>query len=147
MEHDLALKIKDLINKNNLSVQGLEKKAGLKINAVRNILSGQSKNPQAKTLLAVSKALDCSISDLLEEDLPFKKDKKSVDEIEFENFDLLEKILIYIITFHKTRSASLTTRQLMKGAQEIYLYCLKHNKGVFEKNFSEWFLEKEINSF
>ena len=49
----------------NLSIAGLERKAGLKINVARNIIAGYSKKPSAETLHAIAKALGCSVDNLL----------------------------------------------------------------------------------
>lgn len=49
----------------DLSPHELERKAGLKESAVRNILSGRSSNPGIESLTAIADTLDCSIDDLV----------------------------------------------------------------------------------
>lgn len=53
-----------------LSIAVLEREAGLKINAVRDILSGQSRKPSAETLQAIANGLECSVRDLLDKEMP-----------------------------------------------------------------------------
>jgi len=65
---NLKQKIREKLNEQNLSVAALEKKAGLKMSAVRNILRGQTRKPSAYTLKKISDALNCKIDDLLVED-------------------------------------------------------------------------------
>jgi len=143
MSGSLAHKIKGLIDSKDLSVQGLEKKAGLKINAVRNILTGHSKKPSAETLLAVAKALDCSISDLLEEESPHKR-KEAFKDMKFSNHTLLSNITTYIIKVYGNHGEDLSSRELMTASQEIYTYSCENNNGVFDEKFAKWLLDKHF---
>ena len=63
------MQIKRRMIAKSLNIQSLEKKAGLKISAVRNILNGTSKKPNVFTLYAIAEALSCSILDLLGSDM------------------------------------------------------------------------------
>lgn len=145
MSSKLAFKLKGLIEENSLSVQGLEKKAGLKIHAVRNILTGQTKKPSAETLLAVSKALNCSIGELLDEETPMKEGHDSVKDFQFEKLELLEESLLCVITYHKKHSNSLGNKDLLQATEQIYLYSLKNNGGDLDHQFAEWFLDRETD--
>lgn len=145
MSSKLAFKLKELIEENSLSVQGLEKKAGLKIHAVRNILTGQTKKPSAETLLAVSKALNCSIGELLDEEIPTKEKLDSIKDFKFENLKLLEETIEYIITYHKKHSDSLGNKELLQATEQIYLYSVKNNDGSLDHQFAEWFLDRETD--
>jgi transcriptional regulator with XRE-family HTH domain len=49
----------------NLSISVLERKAGLTIHSIRNILKGTIKNPRAEVLPAIAGALECSLLDLI----------------------------------------------------------------------------------
>ena len=46
------------------------------MNAVRHILSGQTKRPNAETILALSKVLGCTIGELLDEEKPASINKE-----------------------------------------------------------------------
>lgn len=143
MNERLALKIKELITEKNISVQGLEKKAGLKINAVRNILTGHSKKPSAENLLAVAKALNCSISELLEEERPESKEAQLKD-MEFSNHKLLREITQYVIHYYEEKNAKLGTYTFISTIQDIYTYSCDNNNEHFDEKFALWLLAKHF---
>src|SRR5271155_5297523 len=66
----LQIRLKHLMQEKNLRTSDLEKLAGLKMSAVRNILLGKTKHPKAETLQAIVDVLGCTIADLLGKDLP-----------------------------------------------------------------------------
>ena len=145
MNEALVLKIKGLIEDNNLSVQGLEKKAGLKINAVRNILTGHSKKPSAETLLAVSKALNCSISDLLGEVEQERSRNQHVDKLVFANHDLLSETVKYVIHEFKINKEDVTTHELINLTREIYKYSSENNENQIDLKLPSWILYKHFD--
>ncbi len=145
MNKALALKIKGLIEENNLSVQGLEKKAGLKINAVRNILTGHSKKPSAETLLAVAKALNCSISDLLGEVSQDQNISSNIEKVVFKNHDLLSEIAVYIISEFKKSKEVVAALDLINLTQEIYKYSSENNDNQLDQRFASWLLSKHLD--
>lgn len=59
--------IKRKMEAEGLTAYALEKRAGLKPSAVNNIIYGKSKNPSIEILKGISKALNCSVSDLIGE--------------------------------------------------------------------------------
>ena len=61
----LKEKIIERMEAKNLSIAKLERRAGLKIHSVRNILKERIKKPSAQTLQAIAQALECSIIDLM----------------------------------------------------------------------------------
>lgn len=130
-----------------MSVQGLEKKAGLKIHAVRNILTGQTKKPSAETLLAVSKALDCSIGELLGEESLAKEGQETFQDFHFTNLDLLEETLALILSYYKKEGITLLNKDLLGATEQIYQYSEKNNKGLLDRQFAEWFLERKPDFF
>lgn len=73
-------KITEYMKAEKLSIAELERRAGLSIHSVRNILKGRIKKPSAQSLQAIAEALNCSLSDLIRADnvtfLP-KKEKIS----------------------------------------------------------------------
>jgi len=143
MGSDLALKIKQLIDEQNISVFGLEKKAGLKMNAVRHILSGQTKRPSAETILAISRALGCSIGQLIGDE---KEEKNFLKDIEFENEELFRSIFLFSLDFFKEKNVTLSSRLLFESIQNIYVYLNESNNGEFDEKFADWVLSKKISS-
>lgn len=143
MGSDLALKIKRLIDEQNISVFGLEKKAGLKMNAVRHILSGQTKRPSAETILAISRALGCSIGQLIGDE---KEEKNFLTDIEFENEELFKNIFLFSLDFFKEKNVTLSSRLFFESIQNIYVYLNESNNGEFDEKFADWVLSKKISS-
>ena len=72
----LQKNIKKHLQKKNISVTELERRAGLK-HAVINIMHGRSKNPSAKITFAIAKELDCSVEDLFTDEEIFTPVKVS----------------------------------------------------------------------
>lgn len=66
MSQILQENIKRKLKKQKLSIAELERRTGLR-HSVINIMHGRSKNPSAKTTLAIAKELGCSIEELLTE--------------------------------------------------------------------------------
>lgn len=144
MHANLAKKIRELIDEKNLSVQGLEKKAGLSINSIRSILTGHSKKPSAEHLLAISKVLGCSIGELLDEELSNRTQRPIFKELTFTHTELLEEIFLYIVRFYKKNTKPLTNKELYDATEKIYLYLVKNNEGDFDKDFSDWYLDSRF---
>jgi transcriptional regulator with XRE-family HTH domain len=61
----LKEKIVEKLKEKNLSISVLERKAGLSIHTIRNILKGRIKNPRAEVLSSVAEVLECSLLDLI----------------------------------------------------------------------------------
>ena len=141
MKHSVAEKIRYRLEEQNLSVLGLEKKAGLKVHAVQNILSGHSKKPNIDTLLSIANGLGCSLSDLI--DVPEPKGVASQTKIEkFTNLPLLEDVTIYLLADIKQSLQNITAQTLSETIQEIYIYCEKNKGGTLDKDFARWVLER-----
>ena len=145
MGSGVAIKIKTLIEEKNLSVLGLEKKAGLSIHSVRNILIGHSKKPSAHTLLAISKALGCIIGELLDEEISQKHSKKVLQEFHFKNVDLFEKIALYLIDFCRTNDIVIENIKFHADLLHIYKYLEENNKSVFDEHFCKWYMMRDMD--
>lgn len=145
MSSELALRIRHLLDYQNLSIQGLEKKAGLKVNAVRNILSGNSRRPNAELLLSISKVLGCSIEELLGEERPLKN-LEAFSEKDYSNYQLVLECLTFIVTFYERENLKLSDLVLLKMTRELYEFSQKNNHSLFDKDFAQWFLSRELPS-
>jgi transcriptional regulator with XRE-family HTH domain len=145
MTQGLALKLKNLIEEKNFSVQGLEKKAGLKINAVRNILTGHSKKPSADLVMAVAKALDYPVGDLLGEEASLAQENALVlKNICFPCHTLLSDTLVLIVKMYAQNKEDVNAQDLMSMTQEIYQYSQENNKGNLDEKFAKWLLNKRF---
>ncbi|NCP62708.1 MAG: helix-turn-helix transcriptional regulator [Alphaproteobacteria bacterium] len=137
---DILLKnIQSHINYKSLSVSAVERMAGLKKNAVYNILKGISKKPSLETIQAISVALDCSINDLIED--------KGVDIshasaiLEDPSFFIESAKMITIILKESGKKVSLDIFCSM--AQELYLFSFKKKLQTPDRDFAEWIVDKK----
>lgn len=64
MNTSVAKQISVRMKAKNLSILMLEREAGLKNHAVRNILRGKSKRPSADILQAIADVLGCTVKEL-----------------------------------------------------------------------------------
>lgn len=145
----LAVNLKAYMKEQNLSVGELEHRAGLKMSAVKNIISGQSKKPSAETLLSISRVLGCSIQDLLGEPndniahrSPIKAgdtQSQSVENIAF-FVKTTECVAEFLSRNHEERS--FTFGELSDIVREVYTYSLKNSYPEVDLKFAEWFIER-----
>lgn len=142
MNVNLAKKIKEKIQENRLNVQSLEKEAGLKVHAVRNILTGRSKNPGAETLLAISKVLHCSVSELLGEISTSKEENIYHKNEEFENLDLLLEAASYTIKECSKYKENIKIKDLFDLIYDVYKYSYNNNNQNFDEKFANWMIER-----
>ena len=118
----------------NLSMAALERKAGLNINSVRNIISGTIKNPSSKNLQAIASALGCSVDELLQkeeskavelgslhEDHP--KKSENLDRIITDHLLLISTLKATLEIF-KENNIDLLTDNVFKITKEGYFFSL-----------------------
>ncbi|MFN7364625.1 MAG: helix-turn-helix domain-containing protein [Alphaproteobacteria bacterium] len=145
MSSHLAIKIKELIDSKNLSVLALEKKSGLKVGAIRNILTGHSKKPSAENLLAICRVLECSISELLNENILGAPAKEEFREYLFENMKLLNETANFLTLYYKEEGISLTNKEFLTKVEKIYKYSFENNQGLFDQKFAHWLLSQDVD--
>lgn len=137
----VARKIREFLDEQNIPVQAFERKAGLKLNAVQNILSGRSQNPQMSTIVAIANALGCSLDDLTGGSID-KKIPQESKEIMLSNRTLLTDIFAYLKDHLVTEDIERGSHQIFEAIQEIYLFSEKNNEGVLDERFAQWWLER-----
>ncbi len=132
-----------------LTVNSLEKKAGLKRSAVRNILLGISKKPSAEIVQALAKALECTIEDLVgtsgshgTSTLLLKNITPKATGKNFWNEKLYSdsiKTSVYAFTKH---NEEITFEKIIQLATEVYKYSLAKKDDKADENFANWLVEK-----
>ena len=141
MRHSVAKKIREKIEEQHLSVQAFERKAGLKIHAVHNILSGKSTKPSIDVLIAVAKTLGCTVNDLVsEEDEKLPQQKKKL--VKYTNLKLMAQTLSYLATEFENVEKGLDVSDIDNAIQEIYAFCEKNKGGAFDEGFANWWVTK-----
>jgi transcriptional regulator with XRE-family HTH domain len=147
---NLQLKLKTYLQDQNLSVAELERRAGLKTSAVKNILSGQSKKPSGEMLLSISRVFGCTITDLLgepEETSPSLVSSKvnecmsqNVADLQF--FSKATNIVSDLIE-HNYKEKTITLGNLVNIIWEVYNYSMKNTYPKVDAKFAEWFIERK----
>lgn len=141
--------IRTKMKEKGLAAHALEKRAGLKQSTLQNILYDKSRNPGVYIIQAIAKALDCSVSELLEEEgfSPLASNEKKDDLLDHERYPW--KPLLYyhcMETMGKTLSKKsfdhLTPEETHGLIKELYLYTSKTQSPKPDPHFAEWLIEK-----
>ncbi len=141
--------IKHKLEQEGLSAYALEKRAGLKPSAVNNIIYGKSKNPSISVLKAISKALNCTVADLIgEETYPPQANQIATTSISipqdtFQNHELYTNCLLTFCSALKKRKLWLSKELILNCVDEIYLFSTKKGlKNIVDHHFVDWMIEK-----
>lgn len=143
----ISRQIKEKMTERGLSAHALEKLAGLKLSAVQNIIYGRSKNPSMNILLPIAQALDCTVSELLEEDVPVGG-HKNISLAHTPTSNLPWNPDLYLATFQimntlaKNKNLALSREKMASGVEEAYAYSLKNKKSRPDRHFAAWLIEK-----
>jgi transcriptional regulator with XRE-family HTH domain len=146
---ELAKQLDARMKAKNISILMLEKKAGLKTHAVRNILRGKAKRPGAYNLQAIADVLNCSVKDLLStsesvhkrdwfEELHITLQKKY---LKTPNLKLMPDVIKIIEGLLLEKKKDITVDQFLTCIREIYLHSLQRNNSEVDHKFAEWFIE------
>ncbi len=139
-----------------LTITALEKKAGLKPQAVRNILHGHIKKPAADTLQAIAKALDCTIIDIMEmspsttEALIHQDDEKTAEQSTKEEILIVYPKIIaessqLVSKYLEDHNYNAALNHYFEIIKQIYLYTTKKENKEIDPAFVEWLLENQFN--
>lgn len=88
MDSYLARQIQHRIDKLQTNPQAVSIKARLNPTAVRDILSGKSKNPKHSTVSSIAKALGCTAADLMGERTPAPRPRTLTDNVTINELDV-----------------------------------------------------------
>lgn len=148
MYDNLQMQIKRRMIAKSLNIQSLEKKAGLKISAVRNILNGTSKKPNVFTLYSIAEALDCSILDLLGSNVGVSGDVayESPNASRPWVGSLFYEIVSIVGKAQEERKCALSSDKALSMIQEIYYYSLSKNESKIDENFCQWVIDKNMTT-
>ena len=148
---NLKEQIKQRMSERNLTASSVEKKSGLKISAVRNILNNKSTNPGMETLVAIAKTLECSVDALLGNEssssiymVSRDATTKSVEK-HIWNFKLYNDTLQAVEKIIAEKSLTLTLEQMLHLIQEVYIYSLNEENPKVDTRFANWMVENNSN--
>jgi transcriptional regulator with XRE-family HTH domain len=150
MMSSLQEQIKNQLEKRHMKVVELEKLSGLSTSVIRNILSGRSNNPTLETLLAITKVLGCSLSDLImDHDKSIYKGLSKSPLYDNSNqlnwvAQLLIDVISYIEILFQKENYNPSFDVGIYLAKEIYHYSIEKNDYKLDKGFAEWIVNKKI---
>ena len=133
MHQSVKKKILSFLQREGISIANLEKKAGLKINTLRNIMYDKSKNPSLETIIKLSDALQVSIDYLIrpnEENLELHKD-----------LFLSKEVFDYVSCWLVANKADFDMEKVFIACDEIYNYARKTGSKHIDKKFATYHLE------
>ena len=149
MSTAIAKQISVRMKAKNLSVLTLEREAGLKTHAVRNILRGKSKRPAGDILQAVSDVLGCTVKDLLqnqdifqEEGLPESNDERLHTSYAYPA--LYVETVKFVNEALQQRKDPATVKQAQTCFEEIYFNSAQKDPSKVDKEFGEWWVDLVI---
>ena len=138
--------IHDRLSSKNLTVSGLEKKAGLKRGAAANILQGLSQNPTIHTLAAIASVLDCKLEDLISASQNFPESKESEKDHEL-ILHLFRDTVNSAVDYMEKKSLKITYNKAIGVIKEAYVYFLTKKRSTVDQEFIEWVIDKNVDSF
>jgi len=145
MNSQLKSNIKKQLSALNLSVSELERRAGLKQSALYNILSDRSKNPSVEIVNAIAKELNCTIEELLGEEVHSHITERTSEEETADDYPWNAKLYIKAIqtiqTILEQKNIHLSKKQVLACVDEVY----KYSSGISEdidRRFAEWIIDK-----
>jgi transcriptional regulator with XRE-family HTH domain len=150
MTSALKEKIIERMEAKNLSIAELERRAGLSIHAVRNILKGRIKKPSAQSLQAIAEALECSIVDLMNacpptaEDYSYQKKPKVSPPIDYP--ELMGECFGTILALIQDREPRVTIDEYLDIVKKFYFYSSKEEPRKVDLRFAEWLIETQLGT-
>jgi len=152
MASALKEKIIERMEAKNFSIAELERRAGLSIHSVRNILKGRIKKPSAQSLQAIAEALECSIMDLMsassavEAGFSQDVDRKIRKRPPLEYPELMlacsQKITERIL--EKNLFPKVSIDEYFEVVKKVYLYSSREEPRQVDVRFAEWLIESQF---
>lgn len=151
MTSSLKEKIIERMESKNLSIAELERRAGLSIHSVRNILKGRIKKPSAQSLQAIAEALECSIIDLMNNSpltpsefssgTPGRIKKRS--PLDYPN--LMEECTQKVLELVRQKKLKITVDEYLEIIKKVYFYSSREEPRKLDMRFTEWLIESQFD--
>ncbi|EKE09965.1 MAG: Helix-turn-helix protein [uncultured bacterium] len=153
MTSALKEKIIERMEAKNLSIAELERRAGLSIHSVRNILKGRIKKPSAQSLQAIAEALECSIIDLMNS-APTRSDGYSPEfqtrlrkRSRLDYPDLMVDCAKKTLSLIEERSLKVSVDEYLEALKKVYFYSSREEPRKFDTRFAEWLIESQFDDY
>lgn len=150
MKSSLRDEIKKRLEAKHMSVNALEKEAGINKGTVQNIMRGKSKHPRIDLLQAIATSLECSVTELLGQEMEHVETEPSyiVEAPEVRqkqwNANLYMECLQFACNACEARNIHPFKEEILPLIDEIYEYSLRSGTGSVDTNFGEYLLEKNL---
>lgn len=154
MINNLPHNLKRILDDKQLTVWGLEQKAGLKKGSIRNIVSGRSKRPGVDLIIQIARELECEVEDLVgnpetfdlpEEELhpaPSSKTQSSEKNDPLWDMHLLHEVTICIFKNMGKKIKTVKKSDIILLIEEIYDYSATRTPPSVDKFFVHWLVQK-----
>ncbi len=150
MAASLKKEISERMRAQNLSIPALERKAGLSVHAVRNILKGRIKNPRARSLQAIADALECSILDLIKSSSrkirlaePLKIN--TIITSPLENLEFMSQCFETVMKIMKEKEFVISVDNYFECIALVYSYSLKEDPKILDLKFTKWVIDNQLS--
>jgi transcriptional regulator with XRE-family HTH domain len=150
MDSQLKEKIIQRMEAKNFSIAELERRAGLSIHSVRNILKGRIKKPSAQSLQAIAEALDCSIIDLMNKTTAsselqgYELESKFKKSPPLEYPSLMKDCTSTVLNLIKNDEVNVTVDVYLDIVKKVYFYSSKEEPRKIDVRFAEWLIETQF---
>lgn len=152
MASALKEKIIERMEAKNFSIAELERRAGLSIHSVRNILKGRIKKPSAQSLQAIAEALECSIIDLMstssavDAGFPQDVDRKIKRRPPLDYPELMLDCSANIMKRIKEKdlTSKVSIDEYFEVIKKVYLYSSREEPRKVDVRFAEWLIETQF---
>jgi transcriptional regulator with XRE-family HTH domain len=137
----LPANIKKKMEALHLTAYAVEKRTGIKKSTIYNILLGRVKSPSIDTVYAISKALDCNVSDLIGKDEVhplFTEDSTGY----ILNWQLYIDTLVKVGILLGKTDIKTNKHRIYELIEEVYQYSLRTKKQSIDPDFAEWAIHK-----
>ena len=131
-------RIEYLLKTQFLTIKDLEIKAGLNEKTVWYFLRGKTQAPKIDTLVAISKALNCSLDELVFG----KKDKIELESTK--SIGLFQDSFNHVMEFLKVNNVFLCADDVLNIVLELYSYCVKEESEKVDEKFADYLLRKNF---
>ncbi|MGI4852330.1 MAG: helix-turn-helix domain-containing protein [Janthinobacterium lividum] len=143
MTNSLQKQLQAIIRDNNMTIPEVERKAGLRLNAVRNIVTGLSKKPSAETLQAIADTFNCSVKDLLQqEDKSFSQHQD--DNMLIERPELFLTCVGQFLEVCQQQLYKPTLKKSYSMICDLYFYSCEKESKIPDEAFIRWLIKRNI---
>lgn len=140
----LQKQLQAIIRDNKMTIGEVERKAGLRLNAVRNIVNGLSKKPSAETLQAIADTFNCSVKDLLSEEEQSSPIQYQKDNMSLERPELFSRCVSQFLKICQQYSYKPTLKKAYSMMCDIYFYSCEKESEIPDDAFIRWIVKRNI---